>query len=76
MLFIAKPCYKSREVSFQEGANRWEVSGNYDCDDIMLKELRSEWGDEVCKAVSNALLVLNEYNGSGRYIVVELWSFK
>ncbi|XWS65980.1 hypothetical protein CRYUN_Cryun05aG0160800 [Craigia yunnanensis] len=45
-------------------------------DDIMLKKLRSEWGDEVYKAVSNSLLELNEYNGSGRYIVLELWNFK
>ncbi|XP_022764268.1 factor of DNA methylation 2-like [Durio zibethinus] len=46
------------------------------CEDIMLKESRSECGDVVCKAVSNALLEMNEYNGSGRYIVLELWNFK
>ncbi|WRX12004.1 Factor of DNA methylation 1-5/IDN2 [Theobroma cacao] len=32
--------------------------------------------DEVCKAVSNVLLGLNEYNGSGRYILLQLWNLK
>ncbi|XP_022765121.1 factor of DNA methylation 1-like [Durio zibethinus] len=65
MLAMAEPCYKVRVVSFQEAANnRWEEYQEIiNCEDIMLKE----WGDEVCKAVSNVLLELNEYNGSGRY---------
>lgn len=44
-------------------------------DDIKLKELRSVWGEAVYKAVSDALLELNEYNSSGRYPVPELWNF-
>lgn len=44
-----------------------------DEDDDKLKELRSEWGEEVVKAVANALLELNEYNPSGRYPVPKLW---
>lgn len=41
-----------------------------------MKELKSKWGEEVCVAVVNALLELNEYNPSGRYVVSELWNFK
>ncbi|XP_076957184.1 factor of DNA methylation 2-like [Bidens hawaiensis] len=47
-----------------------------DEDDSDLRELKSQWGAEACKAVVNALLELNEYNPSGRYVVSELWSFK
>ena len=43
--------------------------------DSKLKELRSVWGEEVFKAVANALLKLNDYNSSGRYVVPELWNF-
>ncbi|RZC89522.1 hypothetical protein C5167_027062 [Papaver somniferum] len=44
--------------------------------DEKLSRLRNGMGEEVFKAVANALLELNEYNGSGRYIVPELWNFK
>lgn len=44
-------------------------------DDIRLKELRTAWGEAVYKAVSDAILELNEYNPSGRYPVPELWNF-
>ncbi|KAF8400539.1 hypothetical protein HHK36_013838 [Tetracentron sinense] len=44
--------------------------------DAKLKGLREELGDEVCKAVITALIELNEYNPSGRYIVSELWNCK
>ncbi|MFS7961375.1 hypothetical protein Hanom_Chr08g00714271 [Helianthus anomalus] len=47
-----------------------------DEDDNDLKELKSQWGEEACKAVVNALLELNEYNPSGRYVISELWNFK
>ena len=45
-------------------------------DDEKLKELRTECGDEVYKAVATALLELNEYNPSGRYAVPEIWNPK
>ena len=43
--------------------------------DSKLKELRSVWGEEVHKAVADALMELNDYNSSGRYVVPELWNF-
>ncbi|PSS33302.1 Factor of DNA methylation like [Actinidia chinensis var. chinensis] len=47
-----------------------------DEDDCKLKELRHLWGEAAYDAVGNALLELNEYNPSGRYVVKELWNFK
>ncbi|KAG2297855.1 hypothetical protein Bca52824_034327 [Brassica carinata] len=45
-------------------------------EDEKVKELKKELGDEVFEAVTQALMERNEYNGSGRYIVPELWNFK
>lgn len=47
-----------------------------DEEDDQLKKLRGEWGEEVHNAVKTALEEINEYNGSGRYTVPELWNFK
>lgn len=46
-----------------------------DDDDAKLKFLWIEYGDDVCNAVKTALLEINEYNPSGRYVVSELWNF-
>jgi len=47
-----------------------------DDDDAKLKYLWIVHGDEVCDAVKTALMEINEYNPSGRYVVPELWNFR
>lgn len=45
-------------------------------EDEKLKGLKKQMGEEVYKAVTTALLEINEYNPSGRYITSELWNFR
>lgn len=44
--------------------------------DEKLVELKEELGEEVYKAVTTALVEMNEYNASGSYVVSELWNNK
>ncbi|KAL6627437.1 hypothetical protein ACP70R_031163 [Stipagrostis hirtigluma subsp. patula] len=53
-----------------------EAKETIDDDDAKLKYLWIEYGDDVCNAVKTALLEINEYNPSGRYVVTELWNFR
>lgn len=54
----------------------WKVQDTINEDDDKLKELKNEWGGAIYKAVTDALLELNEYNPSGRYAVSEIWNLK
>ncbi|KAE8647991.1 protein INVOLVED IN DE NOVO 2 [Cucumis sativus] len=47
-----------------------------DDEDEKLKGLKKDYGEEVCKAVISALVEINEYNPSGRYITSELWNYQ
>ncbi|KAI3836639.1 hypothetical protein MKX03_030588 [Papaver bracteatum] len=57
-------------------SNEEEMQTKIDEKDERLSRLRNDMGDEVFKVVATALLELNDYNGSGRYIVPKLWNFK
>ncbi|XP_026412222.1 factor of DNA methylation 4-like isoform X1 [Papaver somniferum] len=45
-------------------------------DDEKLRGLRNEFGEEIYRAVTTAILEMNEWNASGRFVVSELWNFK
>ncbi|KAL5703597.1 hypothetical protein ACHQM5_022126 [Ranunculus cassubicifolius] len=47
-----------------------------DDEDEKLKGLKKEYKDEVYDAVVKALMEMNEYNPSGRFVVPELWNFE
>ncbi|KAF5207931.1 factor of DNA methylation 1-like [Thalictrum thalictroides] len=47
-----------------------------DVEDGKLKGLKKELGGAVYDAVTTALMEMNECNGSGRYIIPELWNFE
>ncbi|KAM3698028.1 hypothetical protein ACB098_06G158000 [Castanea mollissima] len=69
---VSNPIWHPFKTEFVDGKMQEEV---IDKGDSKPKELRSVWGEEVFKAVTDALLELNDYNSSGRYVVPELWNF-
>lgn len=38
--------------------------------------MRGGWGEEAYEVVIKALMELNDYNPSGRFVVSELWNYK
>lgn len=51
----------------------WLMQEVIDEEDEDLKMLRNEHGWLAYEAVTKALLEMNQYNPSGRYIVPEIW---
>ncbi|KAL3614097.1 hypothetical protein CASFOL_042171 [Castilleja foliolosa] len=60
-------------VSIDGGKTHKEIVNE---EDEKLKKLKKGYGDEAYEAVRIALMEMNEYNPSGRYIVPELWNNK
>ncbi|CAM0880764.1 unnamed protein product [Alopecurus aequalis] len=70
---IKKPAWHPYKfVKAADGTDKEVVND----DDVRLRELWIEYGDDVCNAVKTALSEVNEYNPSGRYVVSELWNFQ
>ncbi|CAK7325704.1 unnamed protein product [Dovyalis caffra] len=69
---ISNPMPHPFKREFVDGKFREVIDKN----DSKLEELRSMWGEAAYKAIADALMELNEYNPSGRYVVPELWNFK
>lgn len=69
---LKKPEWHPFKVITVDGNSR-EI---LDEEDEKLKNLKEEWGNDIYNAVTTALLEMNEYNPSGRYVVSELWNFK
>lgn len=45
-------------------------------DDEKLHKLKADHGEEIYGFITNALFELTKYNGSGYYLVPELWNYK
>ncbi|KAG2730293.1 hypothetical protein I3760_01G285600 [Carya illinoinensis] len=70
--YLKDPDWHPLKVTMVEGKHQNVI----DAEDDKLKGLRNELGDEVYKAVTTALMEINEYNPSGRYITSELWNYR
>ncbi|KAJ8755540.1 hypothetical protein K2173_019338 [Erythroxylum novogranatense] len=71
---LKDPLWHPYKIIKDEGSSK-EIEVVDEADE-KLQNLRQEWGDEIYMEVSTALLELNEYNPSGRYVVPELWNSK
>ncbi|XP_056168940.1 protein INVOLVED IN DE NOVO 2-like isoform X2 [Syzygium oleosum] len=69
---LADPSWHPFKIIEAQGKHQEVI----DDEDEKLKGLREEMGDEVYEAISTALLEMNEYNPSGRFVVPELWNYR
>lgn len=69
---LRKPDWHPFQIINVEGKHQEVIKE----EDEKLQELKQELGQEAYNAVTMALLEMNEYNPSGRYIVPEIWNFK
>ncbi|XP_021734618.1 protein INVOLVED IN DE NOVO 2-like [Chenopodium quinoa] len=52
------------------------IKEDIDMEDERLKNLKDEWGEDLCYTVTNTLRELIEYNPNGRLPVKELWNYE
>ncbi|BAT82044.1 hypothetical protein LR48_Vigan07g220200 [Vigna angularis] len=69
---LTNPDWHPFKVIMAEGKEKEII----DDDDEKLKKLKKEWGEGPYKAVVQALLEINEYNPSGRYVTTIVWNYK
>ncbi|KAK1570316.1 hypothetical protein Q3G72_000105 [Acer saccharum] len=70
--YLTDPRFYPFKIITDKEGNSKEI---LDLHNLKLKSLKKEYGEKVSDAVSRALLEMNEYNASGRYVVPELWNF-
>ncbi|XP_031108827.1 protein INVOLVED IN DE NOVO 2 [Ipomoea triloba] len=69
--YLRDPGWHPIKVVTVDGKPKYVI----DAEDEKLNDLKKNYGEEVCKAVTDALFEVNEYNPSGRYITSELWNY-
>ncbi|XP_010520104.1 PREDICTED: protein INVOLVED IN DE NOVO 2-like [Tarenaya hassleriana] len=62
-----------KRIKVDNGDREMEVINE---EEERLRELEKELGKDVYSAVAKALVEINDYNPSGRYITSELWNFR
>ncbi|XP_071734516.1 protein INVOLVED IN DE NOVO 2-like [Rutidosis leptorrhynchoides] len=70
--YLRDPSWHPIKVITDDNGKSKEI---IDENDEKLKGLKRDYGEDVYKAVAAALMEINDYNPSGRYIITELWNF-
>ncbi|XVE69202.1 hypothetical protein DITRI_Ditri09bG0132700 [Diplodiscus trichospermus] len=71
--YLKDPDWHPFKCTKLEGKEEYEEVINDE--DEKLRDLKNEMGNEVYKVVTLAIMEINEYNPSGRYITSELWNY-